>query len=113
MVFGFLTQRQDSPVELFNKRKKEIQVKLGRFDSSFLVQNVFEVEGKGTALAGRVLRGTLKAGQRAYFDGFWGKVETIECFDKPLLEAEEGKSVAVTVSGFERPVPRGAMLHLK
>ncbi len=109
-MLGFLKQKQ---VDYAFKRKQEIQIRLDRFNAAFLVQNVFKVKGQGTAFAGKVLRGKIKTGQNIYFSGTWGKVEAIEGLNKSLAEAEEGSSVAITVSGIETPIERGALLHLK
>jgi hypothetical protein len=65
--------------------KKEIQIKLGRFTSSFLVQNVFEIKGHGKVFAGKVLRGKIKIDQNVYFSGSWGKIDWIEALQKPLM----------------------------
>ncbi|GEM_PF-3590665 len=111
-MLEFLVQKQNQ-LDHFQRRKKEIQIKLDRFSSAFLVQRIFEVKGHGNALAGKVLRGKIQVGQMVHFSGEWGKIESIEEFKKGLFEADEGKSVAIKISGIETQIERGSMLHLK
>ena len=94
-------------------RIREISVKLSGFDSSFLVQQTFNIKKQGNCPAGKVIRGTISIGKKVYLSGFEGVLENIEAKGKVLQQASEGDFVALKIKGLEIPIKRGDIIHFK
>ncbi|MBI2598018.1 MAG: hypothetical protein HYW50_02380 [Candidatus Diapherotrites archaeon] len=104
------------PKQVFDPAKiriREISIKLSGFDSSFIVQQTFNIKKHGLCPAGKILRGTVAVGKKVHLSGFEGTVESIEASGKVLESAPEGSYVALKLKGLEMPVKRGDILHFK
>ena len=87
-------------------------------DKPFLmsVENVFQIEGRGTVATGRVERGRIRAGDEVEIVGLAGKPRrtvavSLETFKQLLPEAVAGDNVGVLLRGIKRDeVERGQVL---
>jgi elongation factor Tu len=103
--------------ELVNAIDEYIPVPERPIDQPFLmpVEDVFNIEGRGTVVTGRVERGILKKMEEVEIVGIKPTVKTtatdIEMFRKLLDEARAGENVGVLLRGVKKDdVERGQVL---
>ncbi len=104
-------------LELINAVDEYIPVPERPIDQPFLmpVEDVFNIEGRGTVVTGRVERGILKKMEEVEIVGIKPTVKTvatdIEMFRKLLDEARAGENVGVLLRGVKKDdVERGQVL---
>ena len=75
------------------------------------VEDVFDVEGRGTVLTGTVESGSVHVGDVVLLDGVELVVTGLERFTKPFESASAGEAIGVIVRGVAKPdVQTGARL---
>jgi elongation factor 1-alpha len=77
------------------------------------IESVYSIKGIGTVVAGRILTGTMKVGDKVRIEpaGIDGEVKSIEMHHKPMQEAVAGDNVGVNVKGVNKgDVERGDVI---
>ena len=108
---------EKSILQLLEACDKNIPIPTRELDKPFLmsVEDVFNIEGRGTVATGRVERGKLKKMEEVEVIGLRPTVKTvatdIEMFRKMLDEAQAGDNVGVLPRGLKKDeVERGQVL---
>jgi translation elongation factor EF-Tu-like GTPase len=70
--------------------------------SSFLVADVFNIEGRGVVATGIVKSGSLMVGMEVVINDIKMKIKQIELFNKEILEAEQGSKVGIILENGDR-----------